>query len=73
MHTVGQSWVNSHHDMLGGKGAAACTACHGADYRGTPLSQVKITKSFSHDGRQYVLAAGTQVGCYSCHNGPRGD
>ena len=73
MHTIGQSWVDKHGDMVGSKGAAACTACHGADYRGSPLSRVKTAKTFRHDGRQYALAAGTQVGCYTCHNGPRGD
>ncbi len=73
MHTLGQAWVDAHGDLTGSRGAAACTACHGADYRGSPLSQVKIAKTFSHDNKSYVLAAGTQVGCYSCHNGPRGD
>ena len=73
MHTVGQAWVNAHGDLVGSRGAAACSACHGADYRGSPLSRLKIAKTFSHDGRQYALAAGTQVGCYTCHNGPRGD
>ena len=73
LHTIGQAWVDAHGDMVGDKGAPACTACHGADYRGSPLSQVKIAKTFSHEGRQYALAAGTQVGCYDCHNGPNGD
>lgn len=73
MHTIGQAWVNAHGDQLGSRGAAACTACHGADYRGSALSQVKIAKTFTYDGKQYLLAAGSQVGCYSCHNGPRGD
>ncbi|MFA7280649.1 MAG: hypothetical protein WC100_11175 [Sterolibacterium sp.] len=73
LHTIGQAWVNAHGDQVGSRGASACTACHGADYRGTALSQVKVAKSFTHDGKQYKLAAGTQVGCYTCHNGPRGD
>lgn len=73
MHTIGQEWVNAHGDMVEGKGASACTACHGADYRGSFLSKVKVAKTFKHDGKQYTLAAGTQVGCYTCHNGPNGD
>jgi hypothetical protein len=37
--------------------SAACAVCHGSDARGTFLSQT---------------ATGQVVGCYSCHNGPRG-
>ena len=73
LHTLGQAWVNAHGDRVEGSGASACTACHGADYRGSPLSRVKVAKTFTHDGKQYTLAAGTQVGCYTCHNGPKGD
>jgi hypothetical protein len=37
--------------------SAACATCHGADARGTFLSRT---------------AAGVTIGCYNCHNGPRG-
>ena len=73
LHTIGQAWVNAHGDRVESSGASACKSCHGADYRGTALSQVKVAKTFSHDGKQYALTAGTQVGCYTCHNGPKGD
>lgn len=73
MHTIGQSWVDAHGDMVESGGASSCTACHGSDYRGSPLSQVKIAKTFTHDRKAYTLAAGTKVGCYNCHNGPKGD
>jgi hypothetical protein len=82
MHTIGQSWVNGHHDYIQQVGLTACQYCHDTRdasgkflnaFRGSPLSTVKVAKSFSHDGRTYTLAAGTAVGCYNCHNGPRGD
>jgi hypothetical protein len=67
-HTIGQTWVNAHGDMIGSKGASTC-----ADYRGSFLSQVKIAKTFNSEGKPYSLAAGTQVGCYTCRNGSNGD
>jgi hypothetical protein len=71
MHSIGASWVKEHHDLIGSSGGrTACTYCHGADYRGTPLSQTKVTRSYTHDGRTTTIAAGTNVGCYNCHNGP---
>ena len=83
MHTIGQAWVNGHHDYVESSGGlGACQYCHDARdasgrflnaWRGSPLSTVKVAKSFTHDGRAYNLAAGTAVGCYNCHNGPRGD
>ena len=83
MHTIGQAWVDKHHDYVeSGGGLAACQYCHDARdasgkflnaWRGSPLSTVKVSKTFSHDGRNYTLAAGTAVGCYNCHNGPRDD
>jgi hypothetical protein len=46
MHTVGQAWVTAHHDNLSG-GTSQCTYCHGADYRGTPLSALLTARSFN--------------------------
>ena len=38
--------------------SAACAVCHGSDARGTALSK--------------VFATGQVIGCYNCHNGPKG-
>jgi hypothetical protein len=82
MHTIGQAWVNAHGDRVESGGTASCQYCHDARnnnggfanaYRGSPLSKLKMNKTFSADGRNVTLTAGTQVGCYNCHNGPRGD
>ena len=70
MHTIGAQWVDKHHDLLG-TGIKACTACHGADYRGSPLAQVQAPRSYkkkSSGTMNYV--AGQNVTCYDCHNGP---
>lgn len=70
MHSIGAQWVDKHHDMLG-TGTKSCTACHGADYRGSPLAQVQAPRSYkkkSSGTMNYV--AGQNVSCYDCHNGP---
>ncbi len=73
LHTVGQSWVNSHHDYAEGR-LASCQYCHGADYRGTFLSQLKIAKTFNAgDFGTKTFPAGHMISCYDCHNGPGGD
>ena len=70
LHTIGQSWVSGHENAAEA-GTAACTYCHGADYRGSALSDVKVAKTFTVEGRTKSFAAGQKVGCYDCHNGPR--
>jgi hypothetical protein len=72
MHPVGSSWVSQHQDIAGSN-RAACQACHGTDYRGTVLSATFTNRSFSTERGTVTLAAGTLVGCYTCHNGPSGD
>lgn len=73
MHTVGQDWVQAHPDVVDQTGAAQCTYCHGANYRGSPLSKLLAQKTFKvDDGQTKSFTAGTQIGCYSCHNGPNG-
>ena len=72
MHTIGSAWVSRHGSFAEG-GATACAYCHGPDYRGGPLSTVKTARSFRADGKTVNFAAGQTVGCYDCHNGPRGD
>ncbi|MBI4740968.1 MAG: hypothetical protein HY777_05335 [Betaproteobacteria bacterium] len=62
MHTTGDAWVRSHEDV----NKTGCTSCHGADYRGTPLSAIKVAKTIDKKS----FPAGHQMGCYDCHNGP---
>jgi hypothetical protein len=68
MHPVGAAWVSAHHEDTFTAQLTACQACHGVDYRGTVLSRMFTTRTLA--GR--TLAAGTVVGCYTCHNGPGG-
>ncbi len=72
IHTVGQAWVNGHEDYAQGH-QSSCTYCHGADYRGTPLSVAKVARTFNtDDGGKKSFPAGHQFNCYDCHNGPNG-
>ncbi len=71
MHTIGQAWVGKHGDLTEHNGGPAqCAYCHGSDYRGGPLSQVKAARTFSTEKGSRSFAAGQNVGCYDCHNGP---
>jgi Viral BACON domain len=69
MHTVGSAWVSAHPNYASSGRYTACAYCHGSDYRGTTLSQLLTTKTLN--GRTF--AAGHQMNCYDCHNGPNGD
>lgn len=71
MHTVGQDWVNRH-GSYADSNHTQCAACHGTDYRGTVISSVATARTFSVEGGSKTFAAGSMVGCYSCHNGPSG-
>ncbi len=69
MHTTGLRWANDHSETF--DNPAECQACHGADYRGTPLSALKTDVSWSvHEFGTKNFAAGHQISCYDCHNGP---
>jgi hypothetical protein len=68
MHPVGTTWVSAHKSQAKGQ-LTACQACHGVDYRGTVLSRMFATRTLANR----TLTAGTQIGCYNCHNGPSGD
>jgi hypothetical protein len=70
MHVVGDSrWRNEGgHQSLAKKNRQACAACHGADFRGTPLSKTAAQRSWG----SRTVPMGRQVGCYDCHNGPSG-
>lgn len=71
MHTIGASWVSAHGDRVESSGPAACAYCHGKDYRGSALSQVKVARSYNTERGLRSFVAGQAVGCYDCHNGPR--
>jgi hypothetical protein len=73
MHTIGDAWVSQHKSAAEGNGRQACAYCHGADFRGSPLSQIKVAKSFRVEGGTKSFAAGHAMNCYDCHNGPNGD
>jgi len=73
MHTTGNIWVSQHQEANknGTATTPACSYCHGNTGTGTPLSAVKTAKTI--DAGDYGIknwAAGYQVSCYSCHNGP---
>lgn len=72
MHPVGQTWVQRHHDIAEEGGASACKACHGTDYRGTVLSRALGDRTVSAFGTKNFWK-GYQIGCYTCHNGPRSE
>ncbi len=71
MHTTTSAWISGH-ESAAKNGLAGCAYCHGADYRGTALSQVKMTKTFAVERGQKTFTSGQTVGCYDCHNGPNG-
>jgi len=68
MHVVGDSRWRTGHESLAKQNRQACAACHGADFRGTPLSKTAAQRTWG----SRTVAMGLQVGCYDCHNGPNG-
>jgi hypothetical protein len=70
MHTIGAAWVDKHGDIVESSGPKPCAYCHGGDYKGSPLAQVKAPRTFSVEGATKSYVAGQNVGCYDCHNGP---
>lgn len=71
MHTVGQTWVEHHGSYE--DNTAQCTACHGGDYRGSPLSKTFTARSFDTNWGVKRFDAGHAIGCFDCHNGPGGE
>ena len=71
MHTIGNAWVRSHGSYAEGN-HTQCAYCHGQDYRGSPLAQLKIAKTFWVEDHSKTFPAGHEVSCYDCHNGPGG-
>jgi hypothetical protein len=72
MHPATQQWVGGHGDSAKG-GGSQCSYCHGTDYKGTYLSEVRQAKTFALENSNVTLAVGQRVSCYECHNGPGGD
>lgn len=73
MHPNTPDWVKNHHDYIEKVGLAACQGCHGGDYRGTELSRANGDRTFSTEMGTKTFWRGFQIGCYTCHNGPRSD
>lgn len=74
MHTIDQTWISQHRQYASGSGLTQCAYCHGSDYRGTALSAVPTTRSFSTgDSGTKTFSTGHQMNCYDCHNGPHPD
>ena len=71
MHNVGTAWVSSHSNYAD-QNRTACQACHGTDYRGTPLSAAFTSRSLSNRFANIQTYRGYIVSCYTCHNGPGG-
>jgi hypothetical protein len=72
IHTLGQTWVNQHPSVADNGGYTSCAPCHGADYRGSPLSATNVARSFKAEESTKNFPAGYMIGCYDCHNGPTG-
>ncbi len=68
MHPVGSSWVNDHKNVAESN-PTQCKVCHGSDYKGSVLSKTFADRTLANKS----FPKGTQIGCYSCHNGPGGD
>ncbi|MDD2769952.1 MAG: IPT/TIG domain-containing protein [Methylococcus sp.] len=73
MHVVGDSRWQRGHERAYKSNPTACQACHGADYRGSPLSRAATDRVYN-TGEFGVkqVKKGNAVTCYTCHNGPRG-
>jgi PKD repeat protein len=71
LHPLGAAWVNTHPNVFdtGQATRAQCQVCHGADYRGTVLSQSQADRTLSAFGTK-TFFRGAIIGCYNCHNGP---
>ncbi len=70
MHATGASWVRDHTDAAEHGGRESCRACHGADYRGTELSEALGDRVLSTEFGSKTFFRGARIGCYACHNGP---
>lgn len=72
MHTTTTQWISGHKSAAKSN-TTSCAYCHGTDYKGTYLSEVRKAKSFPVEGSTVSFLPGQRIGCYECHNGPKGD
>jgi len=72
MHPVGNEWLD-HHEDPAEDNPGQCRACHGTDYRGTVLSRALGDRMIDTKWGTKNFWQGFQIGCYTCHNGPRDD
>ncbi|MRJ01952.1 MAG: hypothetical protein GXO19_07080 [Epsilonproteobacteria bacterium] len=72
LHSMGEWWIEEHGEYAE-KDLQNCRACHGQDYRGTPLSTTFKERLFRTEEGTFQLPKGKAVGCYECHRGPYGD
>ncbi len=72
MHSVSAWWVDEHGDIAE-RNNQQCTACHGADFRGSELSKVTQTRAYNTEYGNKVFPVGHEISCYDCHNGPNED
>ncbi|WP_228719950.1 cytochrome C [Methylococcus geothermalis] len=74
-------WHNDYAKLPGAKGEDQCAACHGNDHKGTRLSKTPVDRVFDFrgfDGKKLKkagfktkvvkVAAGTPIGCDTCHS-----
>jgi hypothetical protein len=73
MHPTTADWVEDHHGELAEQNLAACSVCHGTDYRGTVLSRAGGDRTFATQFGTKNFWRGYEVGCYACHDGPNDD
>ncbi len=77
MHPIGLSWVGAHPGVVESNGWTRCKDCHGSDGKGTVLSRGlgDRTLTASLDGGSVTVRVwrGYQIGCYTCHGGPRSE
>ena len=69
LHAHDQNWVNTHGTFATRHTTQSCKACHGNDFKGTPLSKASANRVFKLGvtDKYAEFKAGEIVGCTSCH------
>ncbi len=66
-HDTSLAWITGAHGAAYDADPAGCRTCHGTSLEGTAQSKAAVDRSYAVNGNTYALAAGTQVGCATCH------
>ena len=66
-HETDLAWVDGTHGAKYTADPTACAMCHGQDLAGTAVTKAAAARSYTVGGKTYQIAAGTQVGCATCH------